>query len=86
MTALIMLVAGVAMIITSDTLASAHIVVGGGILFILAGIANMLFFLGARVGVFFFFFLWGRATHFFFFRGAPAIATDTSAPAPSGVR
>lgn len=48
MTALIMLVAGVAMIITSDTLASAHIVVGGGILFILAGIANMLFFLGAR--------------------------------------
>lgn len=43
-----MLVAGVAMIITCDTLASVHIVVGGGILFILAGIANMLFFLSAR--------------------------------------
>ena len=48
LTALIMLVAGVIFIITANTLASFKIVIGAGILFIIAGLANTIFFLGAR--------------------------------------
>lgn len=43
-----MLVAGVIFIITANTLASFKIVIGAGVLFIIAGLANMVFFLGSR--------------------------------------
>lgn len=46
--ALVTLAAGVAMILFRNTLASNNVVVGCGILFILAGIANMTVFLGSR--------------------------------------
>lgn len=48
LTALVMLTAGVIFIITANTLASFKIVIGAGILFIIAGLANTIFFLGAR--------------------------------------
>lgn len=47
-TALVMTLAGIILIITCSTLASVKIVIAGGILFIVAGLANMLFFLKAR--------------------------------------
>lgn len=48
LTALIMLVAGVVFILTANTLASFKIVIWAGVLFIIAGLANTIFFLGAR--------------------------------------
>ena len=47
-TALVMTLAGIILIITCSTLASVKIVIAGGILFIVAGLANMVFFLRAR--------------------------------------
>lgn len=48
LTALIMLVAGVIFILLANTLASVAIVVGGGIMFIVAGGVNIFVLLGAR--------------------------------------
>lgn len=47
-TALVMTLAGIILIITCSTLASVKIVIACGILFIVAGLANMLLFLRAR--------------------------------------
>ncbi len=50
LTATAMLFAGIVLIIAANSLASFRIVTGGGILFIVAGVANVLIFTGKRNG------------------------------------
>lgn len=47
-TALVMLLAGIVLIILRNSVASGKVVIACGILFMVAGLANMFFFLGAR--------------------------------------
>lgn len=48
LTATVTLLAGIILIISYSTLASVKIVIWGGILFLVAAVANMVFFIGAR--------------------------------------